>query len=112
MRCLACFAVVVGLSSAAVRVAGAEATWSGQISDSLCGAKHEVAAEGEEKMTDGDCARACARGGSAFVLVSGATVYKIANQDFAGLAKWAGRPVSVTGDLKDDVVTVTRVAEK
>jgi len=91
----------------------AAATWSGQISDSACGAKHEAAAEGEEKMPDSDCTRTCVRGGSKYVLVADdGTIYKIANQDFADLAPNAGRSVNVTGDLKADAITVTRVTSR
>ena len=47
----------------------AEQTWSGKISDSACGAKHEEAAEGQGVMADRDCTQACIRGGSKYVLV-------------------------------------------
>jgi hypothetical protein len=89
--------------------AAAEGTWSGRISDSACGAKHEAAAEGEDKMPDGDCTRTCVRGGSKYVVVAdNGTIYKIANQDFAELAPNAGRSVKVTGDLNGDAITVRR----
>jgi hypothetical protein len=91
----------------------AAGTWSGRISDSACGAKHEPAAEGEEKMPDGDCVRTCVRGGSKYVLVAdNGTIYKIANQEFADLASGAGRSVTVSGDLKADAITVTRIETK
>jgi hypothetical protein len=93
--------------------ASAAGTWVGQISDSACGAKHEAAAEGEEKLSDDDCTRTCIRGGSTFVLISSdAAVFKIANQDFADLAVNAGRSVRVTGDLNAGAITVTRIETK
>ena len=49
--------------------AAAEQTWTGKISDSACGAKHEEAAEGQGVMADRDCTQACIRGGSKYVLV-------------------------------------------
>ena len=36
-------------------------------------------------------------------------VYKIANQDFAGLKTHAGHEVTVTGETKDDTVTITKI---
>ncbi|PYQ79768.1 MAG: hypothetical protein DMG01_07975 [Acidobacteria bacterium] len=61
----------------------AEQTFTGQISDSLCKAKHEEAAEGQGKMADHDCTVACVKGGSKYVLLAAdGKVYDIANQDF------------------------------
>src|SRR5437870_3377331 len=68
---------------------GVQQTWKGQISDSLCGAKHEEAAEGQGKMPDRDCTLACVRGGSKFALVVDGKVLQIANQDFADLKEHA-----------------------
>jgi hypothetical protein len=90
--------------------ASAAGTWVGQISDSACGAKHEAAAEGEEKLSDDDCTRTCIRGGSTFVLVAAdGTVLKIANQKFPELAVNAGRSVTVIGDLTGGAITVIRI---
>ncbi len=101
---------MLALTLAAVPSAAAPGRWVGRISDSACGAKHEAAAEGEEKMPDGDCARTCVRGGSKYVLVAeNGTIYKIANQDFTDLSAGAGRGVTVSGELNADAITVTRI---
>jgi hypothetical protein len=100
-----------------IAAAPAETTWSGQISDSACGAKHEEAAEGQGKMPDRDCTQACVRGGSKYVLVvqeerdgfSRATVFQIANQDNKDLATHAGHSVNVTGELKGNTITVSKI---
>ena len=84
-------------------------TWTGQISDSACGAKHEEAAEGQGKMPDRDCTAACVRGGSKYVLVVDGKVLKIANQDNKDLATHAGHTVKLTGDLKGDSITVSKI---
>ena len=106
-------AAMLGCLFSSTSRAAVAGTWSGRISDSACGAKHEAAAEGEEKMPDGDCARTCVHGGSKYVLVaSDGTVFKIANQDFPELAINAGRSVTVTGDLADDNIHVTRIETK
>jgi hypothetical protein len=85
------------------------ATWTGTISDSMCGVKHQAGEHEGKKMTDRDCTEACIKGGAKYVFVSGDKVYKIANQDFAGLKTHAGHKVTVTGDMKDDSITVARI---
>ena len=87
----------------------AEQTWTGQISDSACGAKHEEAAEGQGKMPDRECTVACVRGGSKYVLVSNGKVFQIANQDNKDLATHAGHKVKMTGELKGSSITVSRI---
>ena len=90
--------------------AASDETWTGQISDSACGAKHEEAAEGAGVMADRECTLACVRGGSKYVLVvDGKTVFQIANQDHTDLAAHAGHTVRVTGELKDKTITVSKI---
>src|SRR5262245_6347683 len=71
--CLCAVAAVLAVGSPQAQ------SWTGQISDSACGAKHEEAAEGQGKMPDRDCTQACVRGGSKYVLVVEGKVFQIAN---------------------------------
>jgi hypothetical protein len=87
----------------------AEQTWSGKISDSACGAKHEEAAEGQGVMADRDCTQACIRGGSKYVLVVDGKVFQIANQDNKDLAVHAGHAVKITGELTGNAITVAKI---
>ena len=87
----------------------ADQTWTGQISDSACGAKHEEAAEGQGKMPDRDCTVACVRGGSKYVLVVDGKVFQITNQDSKDLVTHAGHTVKLTGELKGGAITVSRI---
>jgi hypothetical protein len=87
----------------------AEQTWTGKISDSACGAKHEEAAEGQGVMADRECTQACIRGGSKYVLVVDGKVLQIANQDNKDLATHAGHAVRMTGELKGNAITVTKI---
>jgi hypothetical protein len=104
------FARVVALAlSATAGPFAAEQTWTGRIADSACGAKHEEAAEGQGVMPDQECTEACVRGGSKYVLVVEAKVLKIANQDRKDLAAHAGHTVKVTGELKGDQITVSKI---
>ena len=87
----------------------AEQTWSGKISDSACGAKHEEAAEGQGVMADRDCTQACVRGGSKYVLVVDGKVLQIANQDNKDLATHAGHLVKMTGEMTGSAITVSKI---
>jgi hypothetical protein len=87
----------------------AEQTWTGKISDSACGAKHEEAAENEGVMPDRECTQACVRGGSKYVLVVDGKVLQIGNQDNKDLATHAGHAVKMTGELKGSAITVSKV---
>jgi hypothetical protein len=84
-------------------------TWTGKISDSACGAKHEEAAEGEGVMADRDCTQACVRGGSRYVLVVDGKVLQIANQDNKDLATHAGHLVKLTGEMSGSSITVSKI---
>jgi len=105
----------ISLTAAVLLTAGtsfaAEQTWNGQISDSLCGAKHESESigEGNGKISDQECTVACVKGGSKYVLISSGKKYQIANQTYADLAKYAGRTVKLTGEIKDDSITVSKI---
>jgi hypothetical protein len=85
-------------------------TWKGKISDAMCGAKHADGEHGTKKMTDRQCVEACVKGGEKYVFVGdGDKVLKIANQDFDGLKVHAGHEVMLTGDLKGDTITITKI---
>ena len=100
--------VIVAFCLGAVSI-GAEQTWTGKISDSACGAKHEKAAEGQGKMPDPECTQACVRGGSLYVFVADGKVYQIANQKQADVIAHAGHQVKLTGELKDTTITVSKI---
>jgi len=94
----AVMAAVVSVTS----VAAAPATWTGKISDAMCAGKHQT----EPKA----CVAKCIKDGEKYVLVVDAKTYKIANQKFADLAKFGGTTAVVTGELKDDTITITKIA--
>jgi hypothetical protein len=102
--------VVVGLTMIKP-VTAAPATWTGSISDAMCGASHGD--KGGTQQKDHDCAVSCAKktGGSyVFVNDKDKKIYKIANQKFADLETHAGHKVELTGELKGDTITVTKIA--
>ena len=103
------FLLAAALLAAQTGAFAAEQTWTGKISDSACGAKHEEAAEGQGVMADRECTQACIRGGSKYVLVVDGKVIQIANQDNKDLATHAGHTVKLTGELKGAAITVSKI---
>jgi len=89
----------------------AEQTLTGVIADSLCGASHaSMASQVNPPLSDADCTKACLDAGGKFVIVDdGKNVTAIANQTFAGLKEHAGQKVTLTGEIKSGVITVTKI---
>lgn len=98
--------VLAGLSTWAT---SAGQTWTGQISDSMCGASHAKMTSAHSGMTDRDCAQACIKAGGKYVFVSDGKVFPIANQDLAMLSVHVGHTVRLTGDMKGDTITVSNI---
>lgn len=103
-----------GLFAAAVLFAAspamaAEKTWNGTISDAKCNGKHHPAEHGSQADSDHDCVTKCVEGGSKYVFVSGGKTYQIANQDFADLKAHGGHKVALSGEMKGDAITVSKV---
>ncbi len=104
------YALLLLMFGAALAVSPAFAakgkTFTGTVSDAMCGAKH---------MMPGDaasCARDCVGKGSKYALVVGDKVYILDTTDKAALAaldKQAGAKVKVTGTEQDNTITVTSV---
>lgn len=103
------FVLAVAVLCAVITTTAAEQTWTGKISDSACGKKHEEAAENQGVMPDRECTEACVRGGSLYVLVADGKVFELANQKHADLAKHAGHTVKLTGELNGKSITVSQV---
>jgi len=83
-------------------VFAAQQTWTGKISDAMCGADHAMMQKGAAKMSDKECVMACVKSGQKYVLVSSGKVYQIGNQAVPGLKANAGDTVAVTGDVSTD----------
>jgi hypothetical protein len=104
---------IIGTLFCASFVWAAEQTWSGTISDSMCGRSHKSAIEhAGKKMSDHDCTVACVKGGGKYVFVAGTKIYDIANQDFAALEEHAGHDVKLTGEMTGDTIKVTKIEMK
>jgi hypothetical protein len=86
-------------------VFAADHTWTGAVSDKMCGADHKSMGA---KMTDRECTQACAKGGTSYALVADGKVYQLTNHD-ADLRTHAGHTVNLTGELKGDSIRVSKV---
>jgi len=83
--------------------------WSGRVSDSMCGASHQMKAAAG-KMSERECLFECIKALAKYVLVDDKQqVIAIANPDFGGLPLYAGRPVRITGTLKDGAILATKI---
>ena len=88
----------------------ANGTWTGTISDSMCGLSHKAMIEhGGGKMTDAQCTEGCVKAGAKYVFTSAGKVYAIANQDNKDLALNAGKTVSLAGDMEGTTITVSKI---
>lgn len=103
------FAFVAALFLVVGTGIGAEHSWTGKISDSMCRAKHEPPSEGGPELSERECTLACVRGGSAFVLVTEEKTYKLANQKDPALETYAGAMVKVTGELEGETITASKI---
>lgn len=101
-----CFVVFSIIAFAAPR------TWTGQITDNMCGANHS--AMGDMGKNPKDCAAACVKGGAKYAFVSEGKVFDLTNQDFPDLKVHAGESVTVTGEVVGNgkAITVTKIASK
>jgi hypothetical protein len=110
MKKLMTFTVAMLFAPGAFAATG---TWTGKISDSMCGASHaKMAAQhgGAGKVSDVDCTEACVKAGGKYVFASGGKVYTITNQDDKDLALNAGKTVHLTGDMEGTSITVSKIA--
>lgn len=80
-------------------------TFTGTVSDAMCGAKHQMAGSAAE------CTRACIAHGSKYALVVGDKVYTLEGGDKVMLDKLAGEKATVKGTAKGDTITVASVAK-
>lgn len=102
------FCIIAAAMMAPGVALGAE-TWTGTITDSMCSVKHSADKHGDKSADHRNCVEKCIKNGGEYVLVSGDKKYKIANQEFEGLKVHAAHEVVVTGELKGDAITVSKI---
>jgi hypothetical protein len=98
-------AVLCGFGLVGIAAAKSQ-TFTGQVSDSMCGAKHAMGNAAE-------CTRACVKKGSNYALVVGDKVYTLKTTSKSALSeldKLAGENAKVTGTESGDTIEVSKVA--
>ena len=102
------FASVVAIAaSAGAANAAAADTFTGVITDTMCGAKpHSAMSKGK---TNAECAKMCAKGPHEYALLRGTEVVKLSDQKAA--AKYPAQKVKVTGayDEKSKTIKVASI---
>jgi len=99
--------LLAGLAAVPALAAGKSQTLTGEVSDAMCGVKHEMPGKAA------DCTRACIKHGSKYALVVGDKVYTLETSDKAALSKLndlAGAKAKVTGVVDGATIAVKSVA--
>jgi len=80
--------------------AGTTQTFTGVITDTMCGAKHGMI----KGQPDDECARLCVKGARDYAFYDGKKVWKLSDQKSP--AKFAAAKVKVTGVANDQTQTI------
>ena len=102
-------AILLAWATAAPSQDQSPRVWSGRLSDSMCGASHQMKAAAG-KMSERECIFECIKALAKYVLVDDKQqVIPIATQDLGGLPLYAGRLVRITGEIRDGAIIATKV---
>ena len=101
-KCLKSVLFVLLLMSSISAIAAPQ-SFVGTLSESMCGAKHMM-----PDKSDAECTRICVKANSRYALVVDKKVYILSGpqEDFS---KLAGKRVRVTGENKEDTISVKSV---
>jgi hypothetical protein len=93
------------LSALSPAVPATQQELTGVISDDLCRQNHMMPGH-----SDADCTRACVKAGAKYALVTEDKVYAL-KADSKQIQEFAGKTVSVTGDVKKGAMSVQTISE-
>jgi hypothetical protein len=88
------------LMFAAVAITAQAATFTGVVTDTMCGAKHGMM----KNQPDDQCVKMCTKGQSYYALFDGTNVIKLSDQKTP--AKFAAQKVKVIGTLDSKTNTI------
>ena len=97
------FAALVLALGGTVAVAQQQQTFTGTLTDSMCGTSHMA-----KDKTPAECTRMCVKDRMKYALAVDKKLYTLAGHE-AELSKLAGQKVTVKGTTKDDTITVQSV---
>ena len=95
--------LTLAISLAGALWGAAPQTYTGVITDTLCGAQHNMRGH-----SDADCAKMCAKASGQYALFDGQTVIRLSDQKTP--AKFAAQKVKVTGTLDSKSNTIRVVS--
>ena len=98
--------LVLSAGLALPALAASTKTFTGKVSDTMCGAKHH------EGIPPADCVRACVQHGAKYALVVGDKVYTLDTSNQANLDelnKLAWEEAKITGTANGDTISVKSV---
>jgi hypothetical protein len=104
---MATMVLSTGLAIVPKLVAAGTQTFTGKVSDAMCGPKHS-----EAGITPAACVRVCVQKGANYALVVGDKVYTLDTKDQAALdtlSKLAWEDAKVTGTANGDIISVKSV---
>jgi hypothetical protein len=101
MKMFACLMILTALC--AIPAMAAPTTLTGVITDDMCGAKHMMSGK-----SDAECTRACVKHGAKFALAADGKVYVLDGKT-SEVSALAGQKVKVSGELKENTLTVNSV---
>jgi len=97
------FAALILALGGTVAVAQQQQTFTGTLTDSMCGTSHMA-----KDKTPAECTRMCVKDGMKYSLAVDKKLYTLEGHEME-LAKLAGQKVTVKGTLKGDTVTIESV---
>ncbi len=95
--------IVILLAAAGMIFAAGKQTFTGTITDSMCGGDHKSMNMG----ADDKCTNACVRAGAKYALWDGKKAYVLSDQKTP--AEYAAKKVTVTGALSGDTIQVDSI---
>jgi len=97
--------IAILIAGAALMLAASgKQTFTGTITDSMCGRDHKAMNMG----ADGQCVTECVKGGAKYELWDGKKAYLLSDQQTP--AKFAAKKVTVVGTLENQTIKVESIA--
>ncbi len=95
--------IAILIASAALMFAAGQQTFTGTITDSMCGGDHKAMNMGSDEK----CTNACVRAGAKYALWDGKKTYILSDQKTP--TQYAAKRVTVTGTLSGDTIQVDSI---
>jgi hypothetical protein len=96
--------LLAGLLSGAILASAAPQSFSGVLTDDMCGQKHMMPGK-----SDAECTRECVKAGSKYALAVGGKIYTLSG-DAKQFDSLAGKKVTVKGEAKGNTIAVTSIS--